>query len=56
MTPKERAVKALTLKVPDMVPTFELDFQIEEEMFGSKFITEEGVRVDGFKRKSFKDN
>lgn len=41
MTPKERAVAALNLKVPDMVPTFELEFQIEEEMFGSKFITED---------------
>ena len=39
MTPKERAVAALTLKVPDMVPTFELEFQLEEEMFGRKFIT-----------------
>jgi uroporphyrinogen decarboxylase len=41
MTPKERAVAALTLKVPDRVPTFELEFQLEEEMFGRKFITEE---------------
>jgi len=41
MTPKERAVAALTLKIPDMVPTLELEFQIEEEMFGRKFITED---------------
>jgi uroporphyrinogen decarboxylase len=41
MTPKERAVAALTLKVPDKVPTFELEFQLEEEMFGRKFITED---------------
>ncbi len=41
MTPKERAVAALTLKIPDYVPTFELEFQIEEEMFGRKFITED---------------
>lgn len=40
MTPKQRAVAALTLKTPDMVPTFELEFQLEEEMFGRKFITE----------------
>lgn len=39
MTPKERAVAALTLHTPDMVPTFELEFQLEEEMFGRKFIT-----------------
>lgn len=41
MTPKERAVTALTLGIPDMVPTFELEFQLEEEMFGKKFITED---------------
>jgi len=41
MTPKERAVAALTLKTPDMVPTFELEFQLDEEMFGEKLITEE---------------
>ena len=38
MTPKERAVAALTLKVPDMVPTFELEFQLEQEMFGKAFL------------------
>jgi len=41
MTPKERAVAALTLRTPDMVPTFELEFQLDEEMFGEKFITED---------------
>lgn len=41
MTPKERAIAALTLKVPDMVPTFELDFFLEEEMFGEKFLTDD---------------
>lgn len=41
MTPKERAVTALNLKIPDMVPTFELEFQLEEEMFGRKFIAED---------------
>lgn len=39
MTHKERAVAALSLKTPDMVPTFELEFQLEEEMFGKKFYT-----------------
>ncbi len=41
MTHKERAIAALTLKVPDRVPTFELGFQLEEEMFGRKFLPEE---------------
>lgn len=38
MTPKERAVAALNLKVPDQVPTFELEFQLAEEMFGKRFL------------------
>lgn len=43
MTPKERAVAALTLKIPDMVPTFELEFQLEEEMFGKRFLRQEDL-------------
>ncbi len=38
MTPKERAVAALTLEVPDRVPTFELEFQLEEELYGKRFL------------------
>lgn len=38
MTPKERAVAALTLQMPDEVPTFELEFQLAEEMFGKRFL------------------
>ena len=34
MTHRERAVCALTGGVPDRVPTFELEFQLAEEMFG----------------------
>jgi len=41
MTHKERAVAALNRRQPDFVPTFELEFQLEEEMFGRKFITDE---------------
>ena len=33
-TPAERAITALTLGQPDEVPTFELEFQLGEEMFG----------------------
>jgi len=43
MTPKERAVAALTLKVPDRVPTFELEFQLEEEMFGKRFLRQKDL-------------
>ena len=38
MTPKERAVAALTLKAPDRVPTFELELPIVDEMFGKRFM------------------
>ena len=38
MTPKQRAITALTLGIPDQVPTFELEFQLEKEMFGKPFI------------------
>ena len=41
MTTKERVVAAFDIQVPDKVPTFELEFQLEEEMFGRKFITDE---------------
>ena len=34
MTHKERAIAALTRQIPDRVPTFELEFQLAEEMFG----------------------
>ncbi len=54
MTPKERAIAALTLNVPDMVPTFELEFQLEEEMFGRKFITED-LTVEGLSKLSWKE-
>jgi uroporphyrinogen decarboxylase len=37
--PKERAILALTLKQPDIVPTFELEFQLTEEYFGKSFHT-----------------
>lgn len=41
MTPKERAIAALTLNVPDQVPTFELEFQLEKEMFGKELIPDD---------------
>jgi len=41
MTPKERAIAALTLQVPDQVPTFELEFQLDKEMFGRELVPED---------------
>jgi len=44
MTPKERAIAALNLQQPDEVPTFELEFQLEDEMFGKSPINYEEYR------------
>ena len=33
-TPAQRAITALTLGKPDEIPTFELEFQLGEELFG----------------------
>ncbi len=33
-TPAKRAITALTLGMPDEIPTFELEFQISNELFG----------------------
>lgn len=41
MTPAERAITALTLGIPDEVPTFELEYQLEELVFGRKFIPDD---------------
>ncbi len=47
MKPKERAVAALELRAPDdIVPTFELEFQLMEEFFGKDFISYEGLSGD----------
>lgn len=44
MTPRERAIAALTLQKPDQVPTFELEFQLDEEMFGRQLVPEDLTR------------
>lgn len=54
MTPKERAVTALNRRIPDMVPTFELEFQLEEEMFGSKFYTND-LSLESLSKMSLKE-
>ena len=47
MKPKERAIAALNLQEPDdIVPTFELEFQLTEELFGKgvRFLTGEDLK------------
>jgi uroporphyrinogen decarboxylase len=43
MTPRENAVAALSLKIPEYVPTIELDFYLEEEMFGRRFLEQKDL-------------
>jgi len=38
MTPRERAAAALTLQIPDQIPTFELEFQLTREYCGKDYL------------------
>jgi len=40
MSPRERAVAALTCKIPDQVPTFELEFQLTREYIGKDYLNQ----------------
>lgn len=53
MTPRERAVAALTLNIPDQVPTFELEFQLEDLMFGKRFLHQEDLIGKSAKEQEF---
>lgn len=44
MTHRERMITALTLGIPDRVPTFELEFQLSEELIGKKFLKEDDLK------------
>lgn len=40
MTPKQRAVAALTCQIPDQIPTFELEFQLTREYVGKNYLNQ----------------
>ncbi|GHU03523.1 hypothetical protein FACS1894147_07590 [Spirochaetia bacterium] len=44
MTHKERASIALSGGTPDYVPTFELEYQLADEVFGKPFLNQEGLK------------
>lgn len=46
MTPRQRMATALNLGIPDRVPTFELEFQLAEELMGKPFLTEKDLKGD----------
>ena len=58
MTPKERMITALNRGVPDRVPTFELEFQLTEELMGRKHLHEEELQglPEGEVQRKLKDN
>jgi len=54
MTPRERAVAALTCKIPDRIPTFELEFQLTQEYIGGNYLNQrqlEGLSAAEIDRK-----
>jgi uroporphyrinogen decarboxylase len=58
MTQRERFLCALDRKIPDRVPTFELEFQLEEELLGKRFLREkmlEGL-TDGQIEEKLREN
>lgn len=44
MTPKQRFLTALEGGIPDRVPTFELEFQLSEELLGKKMLSEDELQ------------
>jgi len=44
MTPKQRAVAALTCQIPDQVPTFELEFQLTREYIGKDYLRQHELK------------
>ncbi len=44
MTHRDRAVCALECRVPDRIPTFELEYQLAYEMFGRHFLSGQDLR------------
>jgi uroporphyrinogen decarboxylase len=58
MTHKERASIALNCGVPDYVPTFELEYQLADEVFGKRFLNHEDLanRSPKEKERAIKEN
>ena len=48
MTPKQRAAAALTCKIPDQIPTFELEFQLTREYTGKDYLRQH--ELDGLSK------
>ena len=56
MTPRERAIAALELRQPDIIPHFELQMQLTQEYFGTDYITREEWEAHPEKASEFIDH
>ena len=50
MTPRENAAAALELRVPEYVPTFELEFQLTQELLGREYVPWDEAETRGLAR------
>lgn len=53
MTPRERAIAALALGTPDVVPHFELEMQLGPEYFGRDFATKDEWNAEAARARQF---
>lgn len=53
MNPRERAITALKMGIPDEIPTFELEFQLSKELLGKEFLRQEQLENMTTKEKDF---
>lgn len=54
MKNRERAIMTLERKIPDYVPTFELEYQLEDVVFGGKYLREDDLKGLSPKEKEIK--
>ena len=58
MTPKQRMITALNRGIPDRVPTFELEFQLSQELVGKELLREKDLKglSEGEVQQRLRDN
>ena len=58
MTPKQRMITALERGIPDRVPTFELEFQLSQELVGKELLREKDLKglSEGEVQQRLRDN
>ena len=56
MTLRERAIAALEYRIPDAVPTFELEFQLTPELMGTDGISSPASSLTDYPRWNVRKN